>query len=160
MGEIECIAFPKMREKFADQILLDNVVRIEGQLSLREDEPPKIIASRISELPANGSAQQAQTDEKKEASVKAQEAGKAKSNSANAVSLEKARILYLRVPSLDHALCQRARSILNNDKGDLPVSIFDAATKTYHKQAVGFALSPFTLAELRNVLGEENVVLK
>ncbi|MBR2464242.1 MAG: DNA polymerase III subunit alpha [Clostridia bacterium] len=160
MGEIECIAFPKTREKFADQLFLDNVVRIEGQLSLREDEPPKIIISRMSELPANGSAQQAAVHAKKEVTAKAQEVERAKGGAANTETLEKARILYLRVPSLDHALCQCARSILNNNKGDLPVSIFDAATKTYHKQAVGFALSSAALTELYHILGKENVVLK
>ena len=161
MGEMECIAFPKMREKFADQILLDNVVRIEGQLSLREDEPPKIIISRMSELPANGTVQQgSEPQEKKEPPAKTQEAKQAKTSDTNTVSLEKARILYLRVPSLDHTLFQRVRNILEIFEGDLPVSVFDTATKTYHKQEMGFALSHFTLGELCDILGKENVVLK
>ncbi len=148
MGEIECIAFPKMREKFADQLLLDNVVAVEGQISLREDENPKIIVSRISELSADGAA------------TVAAEQREVKKTSVSTTDLSRAKTLYLRVPSLDDPLYLRAHGILAIFEGTLPVSIFDAATKTYHKQEVGFDLTAFTLAELRAILGEENVVLK
>jgi len=158
MGEIECIAFPKMREKFADQILLDNVICVTGQLSLREDENPKIIVSAIKELPANGTEKAPAVS-----AQKPQDPPKTKTETGNKESgaaIKNAKILYLRVPSLDDPLCRRARNILDIFEGSLPVSVFDAATKVYHKQENGFDLTPFTLAELQAILGEENVVLK
>lgn len=158
MGEIECIAFPKMREKFADQILLDNVIGVSGQLSLREDENPKIIVSTIKELPANGTEKAPAVS-----AQKPQDPPKTKTETGNKESgaaIKNAKILYLRVPSLDDPLCRRARNILDIFEGSLPVSVFDAATKVYHKQENGFDLTPFTLAELQAILGEENVVLK
>lgn len=138
MGEIECIAFPKIREKFIDVILSDNVVAIDGQISLREDENPKIIVSRMTELPANG----------------------AKGVDAMGGRLSSARILYLRVPSLADPLCQKVRDLLSRFSGTLPVSVFDASTKTYHKQQTGILPSEKAFGALCALLGSENVVPK
>ena len=139
MGEIECIAFPKIREKCIDQIQLDNVVAIEGQLSLREDENPKLLVSRITELAANGSNE---------------------SQSTPSGELTRAKILYLRVPSLTDPLYHRVKKILSSTCGTLPVSIFDASTKTYHKQEVGILPNDRVLLDLRDCLGGENAVPK
>ncbi len=155
MGEIECLAFPKVREKFADLILTDAVVRVDGQLSLREDENPKIIISRITELPQNGTAVQTQA-QTTEATPKAEKVARP----IDAAMIANARVLYLRVPSLSDPICRRARTILEIFDGTLPVSIFDASTKTYHKQEMGFDPTPFTVGELSLILGQENVVLK
>ncbi len=45
---IECIVFPTVFEKYFDQIFEDNIVLVEGKLSISEVEDPKIIVDKIS----------------------------------------------------------------------------------------------------------------
>ncbi|MBO5043037.1 MAG: DNA polymerase III subunit alpha [Clostridia bacterium] len=52
-GEIECLAFPKLYEKDKDLIRADRAVFVEGNLSVREDEPPKLLLSLIGLLVDN-----------------------------------------------------------------------------------------------------------
>ncbi len=151
LGEIECLAFPRVREKFADLIVTDAVVRVDGQLSLREDEKPKILISRMEELPQNGA-----TVRQKATAQAATKGAGSSPVSANA----RARVLYLRVPSLTDPLCERVRAVLKIFGGSLPVSIFDASTKIYHKEELGFDPTPNAVGELCAILGKENVVLK
>jgi len=46
-GEIECLAFPKIYGQDSDIIRADYAVFVEGNLSLREEEAPKILVSGI-----------------------------------------------------------------------------------------------------------------
>ena len=154
MGEIECLAFPKVRERFAALIAADAVVRVEGTISLREDEPPKILVTRMEELLPNGAAaDHTHTDHA---------AGKdaPSFNIPDAATLARTRTLYLRVPALDTPLCKQVVQLLASAKGRTPVSLFDASVKVYHKQAVGFDLTPERFAALCRLLGAENVVPK
>ena len=52
-GEIECLAFPKVYAQDGDLIRTDNAVFVEGNLSVREDEGPKILVSTIGLLVDN-----------------------------------------------------------------------------------------------------------
>ena len=70
------------------------------------------------------------------------------------------RILYLRVPALGDALTLRVRGVLAENEGALPVSLFAADTKIYHKQEKGISCTARTLKILTDLLGAENVVLK
>jgi DNA polymerase-3 subunit alpha len=45
---IECIVFPTVFEKYFNQIFEDNIVLVEGKLSISEVEDPKIIVDKIS----------------------------------------------------------------------------------------------------------------
>lgn len=147
MGEIECIAFPKIREKYRELIVPDAVIRIKGQISVREDEPPKIIVLHVDELSQNDAVSD-KTEEQKDALSEYEE------------KIRSARILYLRVPSLSDTLCKQVLTMLSKQAGALPVSIFDASTSTYHRQKDGIALTPRIFTALVEALGRENVVLK
>ena len=64
---------------------------------------------------------------------------------------------------LDLLSCEkylRAKNLLEIFEGNVPVSVFDASTKTYHKQQLGFDCTVYTLRELQKILGAENVVPK
>lgn len=173
LGEIECLAFPRIREKFAELISPDTVVRVEGQLSLREDEKPKIIVSRILALPADGEGEPATAEAFVVPQARTQAPVKSLPGTASVKApvtkpqsstltekIARARVLYLRVPSLTDPLFVRAKTILDIFDGTLPVSVFSAEDKTYHKQELGFDVTAFTVGELILILGEENVVLK
>lgn len=49
-GEIEVIVFPKILEKYKNLISEDNMVLVGGRLSFNEDEEPKLIAEKFTEL--------------------------------------------------------------------------------------------------------------
>jgi len=49
-SNIECIVFPTIFEKYFDQIVEDNIVLVEGKLSISEVEEPKIIVDKISSI--------------------------------------------------------------------------------------------------------------
>ena len=49
-GTIEVIVFPKILDKFKSLCVTDNLVIIKGRLSLKEDEPPKLICESIEPL--------------------------------------------------------------------------------------------------------------
>ncbi len=146
LGEIECIAFPKTLSEYGHLLRADQVIKVVGTFSVREEENPKILVSSVIELPDNEHYRQAQPQ-------------KAEHKPAAAPPTSP-RILYLRVPTLDSEEWKRAQTLLQIFDGALPVSVYDAATKTYHKQEIGFDCTDYTLSELRRVLGEENVVLK
>ena len=52
-GSIECLAFPKTFTQYGEIIKPDNAVFVEGNLSVREDESPKILASTMGLLVDN-----------------------------------------------------------------------------------------------------------
>ena len=53
MGEIECIVFPKVYRLCSHDVLLESGIIVEGSLSQREDEAPKLIVDRIEPLIEN-----------------------------------------------------------------------------------------------------------
>ena len=150
-GEIECLAFPKIYTQFAHILHTDAVLRIEGELSIREEEAPKVLVSRIAELPDNRTLT---------APVERQAAKPAAKQAPVSISPANAKILYLRVPSLSDEKWRRACNILEIFEGELPVSVYDSSTKSYKRLEGGFDCTAFTVAELVEILGADNVVLK
>ena len=52
-GEIECIAFPKAYNKFYADLRIDSAIFVTGQISLKDDEMPKIIVNDVEPLVEN-----------------------------------------------------------------------------------------------------------
>jgi len=52
-GSVECLAFPKVYAQYGEIIKTDNAVFVEGNLSVREDESPKILVSGMTALVDN-----------------------------------------------------------------------------------------------------------
>ena len=49
-GTIELIVFPKTYEEYAQMLKADNIVIVEGKISIKEDENAKVICERIKPL--------------------------------------------------------------------------------------------------------------
>lgn len=58
-GSVELIVFDSVYHKSQNCLLEENVVLVEGRLSIREDEPVKIVASQIKDLNENSAYQEA-----------------------------------------------------------------------------------------------------
>ena len=159
-GEIECLAFPKIYTKYAHALRVDSVIRVSGELSVREEERPKVLVSVLEPL----------LDDHAPPRVMPEAEARRQSPTQSVASAEHLRvtvppnpkILYLRVPTMteNDPKWRKAKAILDIFEGVLPVSVYDASQSAYHKMETGFDLSPYTLQELISILGKENVVLK
>ena len=176
MAEIECIAFARQYAEAAHLIHQDSGVFVGGTISLREDEPPKILVNRIEALVENDRFRPedhkpieentvSRTAEKAE---KGRAEGAVSSNiSATAPQGQAAnssqgapRRLFLRVPGARDAVYFKALNLVELFEGSFPVFFFFADEKRYETDPQGVALSDYVLRQLRDLLGEENVILK
>lgn len=148
-AEIECIVFPKTLSGYGHLLRADAVLRVEGTLSVREDEKPKVLISVMEELADNEHYVE-----------RAPRAEAAVSKKPQPSAPRSPKILYLRVPSFSSEEWKRVSNLLGIFEGTLPVSVYDASSKSYHKQETGVDCTPYTIGELQKILGAENVVLK
>jgi DNA polymerase-3 subunit alpha len=56
-GEIECICFAKTFKEYGTEIFLDNAIYVDGNISFKDEEQPKIIINSILPLTENESYQ-------------------------------------------------------------------------------------------------------
>lgn len=166
MGEIECIAFARQYGEFSHLLRTENGLYVTGTLSIREDEPPKLLVNRIEELIEDAryrgeAARPADASATREPPVRERPANTQVQRSAPPIEgLASARRLFARVPSFSDPLCGKARNLAELFEGDLPLYLYDAATKTYATEAIGIARSAYAVGQLRELLGEDNVILK
>ena len=157
-AEIECLAFARKYAEASYLIQPDTGVFVSGNLSLREDEAPKLLINNIEELIENKRFKESNikpvvpekkpVEEKKPIAPK-QEAPK-----------DTPRRLFLRVPSQSDTRYFKALNLCELFEGDFPVFFYFADEKRYERDPLGVAVSDYVLRQLRDLLGEENVILK
>ena len=177
-SEIECIIFPKAYNKYYHEIRIDSAVVIEGNISLKEDEKPKIIVNEISPLIENS----LYVKEEKTPEVKREETktavpstspkdkfnafmsiymGANASVSAPAVSEPTPEKIYLRVPSMNCREFYDAKRIVDqNCGGSVRMIFFDASSKKYAEYSEKLRYSKAVYDKLCSALGKENVIEK
>lgn len=156
-AEIEVIVFPKVLDSCSAFLLQGAVIAVYGEISMREEEQPKLLALRITPLKPDAEAEAA--GEKTSSLQFKIQSSRTKQEKASG----KPRTLYLRVPSTaeDDLLYRRARNLVQIFDGMLPCVFYDSDAKKYlREQALGVDASPYVVAQLRELLGDENVVLK
>ncbi len=158
-GEIELVIFPKVLSRYSSTISAEDPVLVVGQISIREDEAPKILMRSIRTLTDAAEDAKRHTH----AAVSPSHAdGNSVINSDPAVMNESdkklPRRLFIRVPSKDDTLCRRAVALVEIFCGMVPVFIYDASTGKYEKLSIGADTTPTLERELRLLLGDENVV--
>ena len=136
-SSIEVIVFPR---QFENQILLfetEAAIWIEGSLSLREDEKPKVVFEKGGALLSNTSFQ------------------KLAARSEPTPKQQTVRRMYLKVPSVNSPSAAAAMTLLYRYKGNLEVVFFDASTKKY-KKVTGCATKEdeHLIRSLKELLGD------
>ena len=131
-GEIEAVVFSKQYERFSAMLLLESAVVLGGTISLRDDEPPKILVNSCDLLIENEHFED-----------------------------KKTKTLYLRVPFLSSEETKKALAIIGKEKSGADVVVFDMQTQKYVK-AVGYKanLSNSLFDTLEKLLGAGNVAVK
>ena len=138
-GALELLAFSNVINQYGNYLRENDPVVITGRLSLREDKEPQIVVNRarpISDFTEN------QAPEQERPAFQEQINGK----------------LYLRISSEGDLAYRKVRAVLQMFPGSSETVIFFADTKL--RRGTRCALDSVMLAELENILGKENVVVK
>lgn len=135
---MEMLAFSNVLSQFGGYLKEGAAVVITGRLSLRDDKEPQIVINRarpISDF-EQGSPEPA----------------------ARPAQPPRQGTLYLRLPGEEGKLYPKVRAILNMFPGDSQVVLY--FSDTGHRRGTRALLAGSMLTELKNLLGEGNVVVK
>jgi DNA polymerase-3 subunit alpha len=143
-GEIEMIVFPKVLAQYMTLINANNVVLVEGRISVKDDEI-KLLAESISIAPKTAE------------NLPEENQSAAKENTSKGK-----KGVFLRMEKRDEKLIGGLKNLISIFSGNLPVYIYCADTKQYEFLGVDYLVSinaPLE-KELKYILGENNVVIK
>ena len=138
-ASIEMLAFSNVLSQFGGYLKENQAVVVTGRLSIRDEKEPQIVINRARPI-----------------SDYADEAARPEPEQPKPANLT--GTLYLRLPSQEGKLFPKIRAILNMFPGESQAVLFFADTKVRLGKRCQLAQS--MVGELKNVLGEANVVLK
>ena len=139
---IEMLAFSNVLNQYGGYLRENSPVVVTGRLSIRDEKEPQIVINRVrpmsdfAETPAVEPERPAQSQQ----------------------TAPRNGTLYLRLPSENDPVYRKIKAILNMFPGQSGVVLFFADTK--QRRGTRCVLMESMLTELKNVLGEENVVMK
>ncbi len=136
-GSIEMLAFSNVLSQYGGYLRENAPVIIGGRLSIREEKEPQLVVNRAQPISDSTDSVPAEVAQKQ-----APAAGK----------------LYLRISSEDVPEYRKVKAVLNMFPGTSQVLLYIADTKI--RRGTLCTLEQDLLCELRQLLGEENVVLK
>ncbi len=139
-GTLEVIVFPRVLDLFRDALQDNAVVVIDGRLSVREDEPPKLMAETVTPIDQYGAGRP-----------------------AGAVSRPaQPQRLYLRLPSRTCPQYDKVINLLEIFDGSMPVILYlqDTKQKLGVPRRLYASGHPLLMQELQRLLGTENVATK
>ena len=138
-ASMELILFSNVIGEYGGYVRENEAVVVTGKLSARDDKEPQIVVNRVrpmSDYADPGVRRMLEQDRPRKLSG----------------------TLYLRLPTEEGKLYPKIRAIVNMFPGTDPVVLFFADTRLRRGARCG--LQQLMLDELKNVLGEGNVVLK
>ena len=141
-GTMEVIVFPRVLDTFRDALKENAVVVIEGRLSVREDEPSKLMAESISP-------------------IEGYDPKHPQTNRPNLMR-DAAQRLYVRLPSRSCPEYAKVINLLEIFDGDMPVIFYleDVKQKLAAPRRLYALGHPLLFQELKHLLGETNVATK
>lgn len=134
MGSIECLVFPKVLSTYSVILQENEIVCIDGTVSLREDEAPKFIAEGAKPI-----------------------------NDALKIKLSsQPKILYIKLSSKTRENLRLAEEALAPYQGETEVRLFFEDTKKMASvpRKLWFNESEAALMDLKSIFGENNVRIK
>ncbi len=137
-ASIEMLAFSNVLGQYGGYLRENEAVVITGRLSIRDDKDPQIVINRARPITDFSEAPQAVVTQTQ--------------------PIVSNGTLWLRLPSEEDPRYRKVRAIVNMFPGDGMVKLFFADTQIRRGAKASF--DPRMLQELKNVLGNENVVLK
>lgn len=145
-GEIDVIVFPRNLEQYGDLLITDTAVCVRGTISVRDEEPPNILLRDMERLQEN-----------RNYTPSGENHAPVRETKENAPSSK----VYLKVDSVHGALFRRAEAFLEIFPGTTPVVVFEKESGKYFRaEHLGMFPNTFSLRELREILGEDCVVVR
>ena len=135
---IEMLAFSSVLSQYGGYIKENGAVVVTGRLSLRDDKEPQIAINRVRPMSDYSEKPPREPEEVKPVSRQG--------------------TLYLRLPGEEGKLYPKVKAILNMFPGESRAVLFFEDTRA--RRGTACTLADSMLTELKNVLGEGNVVLK
>ena len=147
-GTMEIIVFPKVLEKCRDSLQENQVLIIEGRVSCREEENAKLLAEHISTVPEYEAMQQQARSVPQSQSTAQPKSGKPG--------------IYLLIPTQNCPQFDKVKNLMAIFEGRKPVYIKFADTGKWvvAPRNLWVTEHALLLQELKNILGDENVVSK
>jgi DNA polymerase-3 subunit alpha len=156
-GEIECVVFSKQYDRFSHLLTLDNALFVEGNLSYKDDEPPRVLLSSAAPLIENS---RFSITSVRETIPEAKEEEKKPPEPSVTVTENKQKKLYLKVPSLGSDEHKKCENLIEIFPGNTPVVYFDSSSRKYFARSGGIALSDYLLSVLKKYVGDGNAIIK
>ncbi len=135
-GAMELLVFSNAIDRFGNYLAENMAVVISGKLSVRDEKAPQMIVNQVWPL---------------------EQYSAAKSLNLDVRPLDIQR-LYLQIPSENSRENRRIRPVLQMFPGKIPVTLYYADSKV--RRQTYCLPDPDLLQELREILGEKNIVLK
>lgn len=158
-GQIECLVFPKVYERYQGMMAADDLVVLRGRLSIREEEAPKLLVEKLTPLENWQETQDAPSPARKPQERKPAPAPRPAPQLNDAqLAARSPRKLYLR---LNRAQMEQASHALSLHPGSVPVYMHLPAEKmTLLSPRSGWCDGGEScLTRLNGLLGAENVRL-
>ena len=144
-SSVEIVVFSKVLAAYGHMLTVDAPITVVGRLSIKDDEDPKILMSEAAFLSKN----------KETPLFPPSRTPKVTKKDINSLKL------YLKIPSEESGEFSRVMAFLSIFKGTVPVVIYNDKTKKASAlTGSGAAVNEFTVAELREILGDDAVVIK
>ncbi len=155
----ELIVFPRVLDECAGDIKEGNVVRVEGRISIREDEAPKIICDSV-RVPGED---EQPTQSRKSFDRQQGREGHSTSTAPRSESKPGKNVrpgLYLKCASIDCAEFEQSKKLLRVFDGPTPVYVYCAQGGLMcAPRELWVDINTVLMRELSNILGEDNIKL-
>jgi len=136
-GSMEVIVFDSVYQKMSNVIIEDNIILVDGRLSIREDEPVKIVASNIKEF-----SEEERIEEQKE------------------IKLTSIKTLSINITNLSEEQKSRLRGAIKFFSGDRSNVKLEIVENEEIKPCRGLFLTDKILNEFVKITGKENTEMK
>ncbi len=188
-AEIECITFPKVFQEVSYDIIIDSAVYVEGTLSIKDDERPKVIVNSVTPLVENAKYVRGQnnavTSSHNIASAKSSENNSSqreerlnmymslydasslrtseptpKPDKPNSINNTPSKI-YIRVPNMKCDIFDKVKNLIDIfNEGTTRTIFYDISTGKYSEYCERLYYSEFAVSKICEIVGKENVVEK
>ncbi len=186
-SDVEVVFFSNKYSSFGGILTHNEAVVIDGYISLRDENNFSVIVNDVRVLVENSKVSFSEVEKKsEEKSVKAiksrtDEPNKNEDSPQKQATLHVTRRsgtentkneavtnrnvppikrIYAKVDSLDEEKFKRLEAICGIFTGNTPVIVFEASTKKYNDFGLSIVPTDFVLTKLRELLGEDSVVVK
>lgn len=154
-ASIETLIFSRTLTESGELLRENNPVVLQGRLSGREEEDPKLVVNRVRPLIPldSGTAPEAEAYEERREQEETQ---------PKLQDPEFPKKLFIRFNDENRPYFERVQAMLRVFHGTIPVWLYDTATKEYTDAGKPqyIMASPVLYAALRELLGAENVVVQ